>query len=441
MTPLMMDPTGSPKPTPQLVLVVDDTPTNLEVISEALTDAGYEVATAISGDRALKQIQHTLPDLILLDVQMPGVDGFETCRRLKENPDTLDVPIIFMTALSDPDSKVKGFNLGAVDYITKPFQEKEVLARVSTHLKLRSLSRELEHQVRERTAELSATIDRLQQSQIQLIQSEKMSALGNLVAGIAHEINNPVGFIAGNLKPAREYIQDLFHVIGLYQANCRDLSEDVAATIDSIDLDYIQEDLPKLLTSLQEGTDRIRSISMSLRIFSRADQEHKVPFDIHEGLDSTILILKHRLKANKHRPAIEVTRDYGELPPIECFPGQLNQVFMNLLTNAIDALEQANQERSFEEIQACPNSILIQTQLINPTHVLIRIQDNGCGMSDELKQRIFDHLFTTKPVGQGTGLGLSIAHQIIVDKHHGRLEVNSAPKQGTEFLIQIPVKH
>ncbi|PSB66156.1 hypothetical protein C7B61_10575, partial [filamentous cyanobacterium CCP1] len=260
------------------------------------------------------------------------------------------------------------------------------------------------------------------------------------VAGVAHEINNPIGFIAGNLKPAREYIQDLFHLIDLYQANCSNLSQEAKDAIAAIDLDYIREDLPKLITSLQEGTDRICSISMSLRIFSRADQEHKVPFDIHEGLDSTILILKHRLKANEYRPAIEVIKDYGELSPIDCFPGQLNQVFMNLLTNAIDALEEVNQGLSFEEIQARANCILIQTRLLTPDKALIRVQDNGCGMAESVKQRIFDHLFTTKSVGQGTGLGLSIVHEIIVKKHSGRIEVQSTPGKGTAFLMQLPVR-
>ncbi len=422
-----------------IILVVDDTPTNLEVISEALTDAGYEVATAISGERALKQVQYSLPDLILLDVQMPVMDGFDTCRRLKEDADTWEIPVIFMTALSDADSKVKGFELGAVDYITKPFQEKELLARVKTHLKLRNFTRELEQRVTERTAELTQTLEQLQQSQLQLIHSEKMSALGNLVAGVAHEINNPVGFIAGNLKPAQDYVQDLFRLIDLYQKKLPEPDEELAEAIATVDLDYIRTDLPKLLASMKEGSNRIRTISTSLRTFSRADKAHKVPFDIHTGIDSTILILQHRLKPNKSRPEIEVIKDYGNLPPLDCFPGQLNQVFMNILANAIDAIDEASQGIDFDELVAKPSQITIQTCLSDDeTSALISIRDNGIGMSAEVQSKIFDH-FTTKPIGQGTGLGLSIAQQIILEKHSGTLKVNSSPGQGAEFIICIPV--
>ncbi|MEH2142858.1 hybrid sensor histidine kinase/response regulator [Nostoc sp.] len=423
------------------ILVVDDTPANLEVICETLGDAGYEVITAIDGDRALKRIQTNPPDLILLDVQMPGIDGFETCQRLKANPATANIPVIFMTALSDTDSKVKGFDLGAVDYLTKPFQEKEMLARIKTQLQLWQLTKNLEQHITERTAELQTALDQLHHSQLQLVQSEKMSALGNLVAGVAHEINNPIGFIAGNLQPAQEYVEDLFRLIALYQQELPHPSPTLQAAIQQIDLEYLQEDLPKLIASMQEGVNRIRNISTSLRTFSRSDYDRPILFNIHEGIDSTLMILQHRLKANEFRPAIEVIKHYGEIPQIECYIGQLNQVFMNILANAIDALEEITQKRSFANITTNPNQITISTQLTDDSQLVqLRIQDNGIGMSEEIKQRIFDHLFTTKEIGKGTGLGLAIAYQIVCQKHQGLLSVNSVLGQGTEFIITLPLQ-
>jgi signal transduction histidine kinase len=248
--------------------------------------------------------------------------------------------------------------------------------------------------------QLRNSLKDLKQAQLQVIQSEKMSALGNLVAGVAHEINNPIGFISGNLVEANRGLQDL------------------------IDLDYLIEDLPKMLESMQTGCDRIKFISKSLRTFSRTDSDKKQIFNIHEGIDSTILILRHRLKANELRPEIKVINDYGNVPAIRCFPGQLNQVFMNILANAIDALEESNQ-------------VTIQTA-IEGEGVKIAISDNGSGIPEHLKNRIFEHLFTTKSVGKGTGLGLAIARQIVVDKHGGAIEVKSTPGVGTEFIIILP---
>ncbi|WP_242038151.1 GAF domain-containing protein [Tolypothrix sp. FACHB-123] len=295
-------------------------------------------------------------------------------------------------------------------------------------------------QTRQQATQLEQTLQHLQETQLQLVQNEKMSALGNLVAGVAHEINNPVSFIAGNLNPAENYVQDLFGLIDLYQENLPNPSEDIQAEIEAIDLEYLREDLPKLIDSMKLGVERIRDISTSLRTFSRADRDYKVPFNLHEGIDSTILILKHRLKPNQHRPAIEVVKDYGDLPLVECFAGQLNQVFMNLLANAIDALDESNIGRSFADIQTNPNQITIQTFLTeDKQHVLIRITDNGVGMTEEVKQRIFDYLFTTKQVGKGTGLGLAIARQIVVERHGGTLKVDSILGQGTEFTIMMPI--
>jgi PAS domain S-box-containing protein len=298
--------------------------------------------------------------------------------------------------------------------------------------------KEAQHLLQQQKQQLEQALQELQTMQLQLVQGEKMSALGNLVAGVAHEINNPVGFIAGNIEPAKDYIKDLFALINLYQEKFPNPGLDIQDEIDAIDLNYLREDLPKLLESMKLGVNRIRSISTSLRTFSRADKDYKVPFDIHEGIDSTILILRHRLKANENRPAIEVVKNYGKLPLVECFAGQLNQVFMNLLANAIDALEQYNTERSLEAILANPNCITIQTRVANSgEHVLIKISDNGVGMSPEIKERVFDHLFTTKPVGKGTGLGLAIARQIVVERHGGSLSCTSELGQGTEFVIQI----
>ena len=277
----------------------------------------------------------------------------------------------------------------------------------------------------------------LQQAQLKIVQSEKMSALGNLVAGVAHEMNNPLGFILASLQQTKPILTDTIEHIRLYQETFPNASEEIIKHAEEIDLDYNLEDLPKMIDSMVVASKRLKNISISLRTFSRGDKYHKVKFNIHNGLDSTILILKHRLKANTKRPAIEVITEYGNLPQIDCFPGQLNQVFMNILANAIDALDESNDGRSFEEIKANPNKIIIKTITENE-QVKISITDNGKGMNPEVKTQIFDHLFTTKEVGKGTGLGLAIAKQIIEEKHDGSLEVESELGKGTSFCIQLP---
>jgi len=293
--------------------------------------------------------------------------------------------------------------------------------------------------LQQKSQELEQALNNLQQAQLQMVQSEKMSALGNLVAGVAHEMNNPLGFIAASLKQIKPTVADVFAHLKLYQEDCPTPSDAIMDHAEEIDFEYILDDLPKVINSMVIACDRLKNISTSLRTFSRADKDYKVSFNIHEGIDSTILILKHRLKANEQRPAIEVITQYGNLPQIDCFPGQLNQVFMNILANAIDAVEEANIGRSFAGINLNPNKITITTSLEN-NQVNITITDNGQGMTDAVKQQIFDHLFTTKGVGKGTGLGLAIARQIIVEKHNGSIQCHSSPGQGTEFVILIPTR-
>nr|WP_239121197.1 ATP-binding protein [Spirulina major] len=265
-----------------------------------------------------------------------------------------------------------------------------------------------------------------------------MSSLGQLVAGIAHEINNPVGFLKGNIQPAQNYIKDLLGLIDLYQEKMPNPDADIEDEIKEIDLEFIREDLPNIINSMNSGVDRIRNISDGLRIFSRQDRDYKTAFNIHEGIESTILILKHRTKSNEQRPAVEVVKNYGDLPEVQCFPGQLNQVFMNILANAFDAFEEANQGKTFEEIKADPNIITITTSVVDK-QVQIQIQDNACGMKRETIERIFEQGFTTKEVGKGTGLGMAIAHQIITEKHGGSIECSSEFGKGTIFTIALSI--
>jgi two-component system, NtrC family, sensor kinase len=429
-----------------VILVVDDTPTNLRVLSEALANGGFEIAVATTGESAIRQVQHNPPDLILLDVQMPGMDGFETCRYLKANPITQDIPVIFMTALSETESKVKGLNAGAVDYITKPFQQEEVLARVSVHLKLRRLSKRLEEQnillkqfnekleyrVAERTAEL-------QNANLRLLQQEKLSALGQLVAGVAHEINNPVNFIYGNIDPAQAYIEDLLELVEIYQNQYPKPILQIQQKIARVELEFLRQDLPKLLSSMRLGAERIQQIVSSLRNFSRLDEAEFRQVDLHEGIDNTLLILNYRLKEKSDRPQTKIVKNYGDLPPIHCFPGQINQVFMNLLANAIDALEEYDNHRTVPEIEGKPSEICISTAVVRTGWVAIHIADNGSGIPELVKNKIFEPFFTTKPIGKGTGLGLSISHQIVVENHSGKIWCESQVGQGTEFVIEIPI--
>lgn len=549
------------------ILIVDDLAENLQLLSDVLLKLGYTVRSVTSGRMALKTVQVKRPDVILLDVKMPEMDGYQVCRLLKQDRIFSSIPVIFLSALDDVLDKVTAFHLGGIDYITKPFQIEEVVARLENQLTIQRQQRLLEQEVdRRREAEevlyqsrallasvlnssvdgvgamqavrdpttgkiedfrclvvnpviakalgnrpqdtigklvlkkllsslepelfdcfvnivetgetfqqdfyyksgesswfhfvavklgdgfaitirditarkqaefqlqqqaesLEITLRELKRTQAQLIQSEKMSSIGHLVAGVAHEINNPVNFIHGNLRPASEYFQDLLNLVKLYQDHFPDPPAPIRSQIEAINLDFLQKDLLKLLNSMQIGTDRIREIVLSLRNFSRHDESEFKGVDIHQGIDSTLMILKHRLKATREYPEIKVIKDYGQLPPIECYSGQLNQVFMNLLNNAIDSVS--------TQCIGEQGEIRIKTQTLNQNRISIKISDNGLGIHQELQSKLFDPFFTTKPVGQGTGLGLFICHQIVVNKHGGNLYCQSKLGEGAEFVIEI----
>ncbi len=293
----------------------------------------------------------------------------------------------------------------------------------------------------EQATKLELTLSELQQAQTQLVQSEKMSSLGQLVAGIAHEINNPVSFIYCNVIPIKEYAEDLFSLIQLYQDSYPCPTPEIQAKLDTIDLDFIKEDLPKILSSMKTGSDRIHQIVLSLRNFSRLDEAEMKRVDIHEGLNNTLLILSHRLNSqHPGQPGIQVIKDYGNLPKVQCYPGQLNQVFMNILTNAIEAIEAYNKQRSLQDLKNRPGTILICTEVLDSNQAIILIGDNGLGMTEEVTRKLFDPFFTTKPIGSGTGLGMTISYKIVVEKHGGQLQCIAAPNQGTAILIQIPIE-
>lgn len=306
---------------------------------------------------------------------------------------------------------------------------------------------ESEQQLRQQTQQLEQALQDLQQTQMQLVQTEKMSSLGQLVAGVAHEINNPVNFIYGNLTHANTYTQDLLRLIQLYQQHHPNPAPAVQAEVEAVDLDFLLEDLPKLMASMKVGAERIQQIVRSLRNFSRMDEAAMKAVDLHEGIESTLLILHNRLKATADHPGIQIVKVYGNLPPIECYAGQLNQVLMNVLVNAIDALDEtvasgrwkigSGDERAVDKPRP---TITIHTECVSGDRVAIRICDNGPGMPETVRKRLFDPFFTTKPVGQGTGLGLSISYQIITEKHKGTLQCFSEPGQGSEFRIEIPVQ-
>ncbi|MEG4444646.1 ATP-binding protein, partial [Microcoleus sp. AT9_B5] len=323
----------------------------------------------------------------------------------------------------------------------------QIVERQLAEAALQKAKEELEIRVEERTAELKCqtqqleqALSELKQAQSNLIHSEKMSSLGQLVAGIAHEINNPINFIYANVTHAREYADSLLELVNIYQEQYPNPLPTLKEKLQSVDLDFIISDLHKILTSMKNGAERILRIVKSLRIFSRHDEAEMKLADIHEGIDSTLMLLQSRLNAKPGLANIQVIKEYGNLPQIECYPGQLNQVFMNILANAIDALEEDSHSEAIAANEANPRSIKISTKLLDSEVVEIRISNNGPEITESVMKQLFNPFFTTKPVGKGIGLGLSIGYQIITARHQGELKCISAPGQGAEFIIKIPMR-
>ncbi|HEX5687565.1 MAG TPA: response regulator [Ideonella sp.] len=425
------------------ILIVDDTPANVAVLADYLEDHGLRIVVAQDGQEGLSRAEFVKPDLILLDIMMPGMDGFETCRLLKENPAILDIPVIFMTALTDTSNVVKGFQLGAVDYVTKPIQIEEVMARIGTHLSLRAMHKQLsaknlmlgqevetrqlaEEALRAVSVEQRSLIAKLQQAHEQLLQSEKMASVGQLAAGIAHEINNPIGFLNSNIGTLQDYIDTLFEALD----SCGDAMaratnrEEVVARFEEVkanaEIDFLKNDIVDLMRESKEGLKRVKDIVQALKDFSHVGEANWLEADLHKGLESTLNIVNNEIKYKA-----TVVREYGDLPPVRCLASQLNQVFMNLLVNAAQAIIEAG-------------TITIRTGNGTNGWVWVEICDTGSGIPPDIMNRIFDPFFTTKPVGSGTGLGLSLSYGI-VHKHGGRIEVQSEVNKGSCFTVHLPV--
>jgi two-component system NtrC family sensor kinase len=419
------------------ILVVDDEANNRQVIVAQLKNEGYAMMTAASGEEALALIDQNLPDLILLDAMMPGISGFDVTEILKGEARTANVPIIMLTALGDSGSRLAALTQGAEEFLTKPVARAELVMRIRNLLKLKkyqdglsSYSTILEERVADRTIELESATLQLNEAHTQLLQSEKLAALGQLAAGVAHEINNPIAYVNSNLGTLKGYVKDMIRILGAYEAANLDAphQNEVALRLQQLkaelEVDFLCEDAPLLINESLEGVARVCRIVQDLKSFAHADVNPEWgPADVHECIDSALNIANNEIKYKA-----TVIKDYGVLPPIECLPSQLSQVFLNLLVNAAQAIAEST-----------TGIITIRTAR-DDDDVRVEISDNGAGISAENLKSIFDPFFTTKPVGMGTGLGLSLSYGII-RKHNGRLEVRSEEGQGATFSVALPIHH
>lgn len=390
------------------ILIVDDVKENVDILNGLLSD--FKRKVAMNGKKALEIARNQPTDLILLDVMMPEMDGYTACEELRKDEKTRDIPVIFLTAKSDKKDIIRGFDVGGQDYVTKPFDPTELMARVKTQLELK-LGK----------AALTEALVQLKETQGQLVHNEKMVSLGVLTAGISHEINNPINFVDAGIQSLQMDLKDyepvrnvLFDIIDGKEADM----EKLRSVLIESNFKEIAKDFFEIADSIEEGARRTKEIVRGLKNFSRHDEAEQKLADINEGLESTLLLLQ-----NEYKNRIEIIKDYGELPEVLCYPGQLNQVFMNLLANAIQAIDEEG-------------TISITTEVIDDM-IEVRIEDTGKGIPEDVQSRIFEPFFTTKEVGAGTGLGLSITYGI-VEKHGGSIEMESKEGDGTIFKVRIP---
>jgi|APMI01.1.fsa_nt_gi two-component system, NtrC family, sensor kinase len=408
-----------------LILVVDDEPVNLLVLGGVL-EHHYRVRTARSGAEALlAAASEPQPDLILLDIMMPDMDGFEVLRLLRSNEATRTIPVIFATALSDEGSEQRGFEMGAADYIHKPIRAAIVHARVRAQLEAKAARDMLFKNNQRLKHKIDGGAQALEKAQMQLMQAEKMASLGQLAAGVAHEINNPIGFVGSNLGSLEGYLKDAFSIIEAYergaaQPGMETTFAEVRALRESVDYDYLRRDAIDLLKESRDGIDRVRKIVSDLKDYSRVSTAEWQLGDLHQGLDSTLNMVWNELKYH-----CTVTKTYGDIPQIRCLPSQLNQVFMNLIVNAAHAIEGTGE-------------ITLSTERVGNDAVRVSVSDTGKGIAPTDLERIFEPFYTTKPIGKGTGLGLSLAWGI-VERHHGRIEVHSEVGLGSTFMVTLPI--
>ncbi len=406
-------------PRPDIVIAEDNA--DMRALLTHLLSSEFHVRPTRNGKEALEAVREKHPKLVMTDVMMPEMSGIELCRAIKEDPSTQGIPVVLVTSKAEREMKISGLELGADDYITKPFHPRELLARTRSFVRLRVLQDELQ----ERNRELEHALKNLRQAQSQLIHGEKMASLGQLVAGIAHEINNPLNFIEGNLYHLKEYTEKILNLLNRYQQLAEEagnaIAEKFANLERTIDFNQITEDINSVLDGCREGVERTTNIVRNLRTFSRIDDAAVMTIDLNKAIESTLTLIRSRFTN------IKVIKDYGDLPLVNCLAGQINQVFMNLLSNAADAIGNSS------------GIVRIRTHAFTTEKIMIEIEDNGCGIEPDVLDHIFDPFFTTKEVGKGTGLGLSISYGII-QRHNGEINVQSKSGQGTCFRITIPLQ-